>query len=407
VATLLPAEPGAPAFDPADPGLHRDPAPLYRYLRERAPALELADGTWVVTRHADVAALLRSRAISSAQIGGDPGGPAATLAENGRHLIVTADGPVHARRRGAVAHRFASHPVAALRPAVEAHVAHRLDELAAAIERDGVADLVTLVSGRVPMDTLCSLVGLPPESAPGLRRWTTGFVDGLDPWADDAAAERAGRALDDLVAFLTPLVAARRATPRDDVMSTLAGAAQLSPDEQLHNTVLFLNAGLDTSGDLLANAVARLLEAPGAWAYLVADPAGRARAVGEEVARYDSPVQFSMRRTVESVDVGGTRLPAGRPMLLGLGAANRDPAVFPRPDEFVVDRDDRRHLAFGAGAHLCLGAPVARLEVAVTLRELARRFPALRLAGEAGWRPRLAFRGRATVPVTSPPPRAS
>jgi cytochrome P450 len=152
--------------------------------------------------------------------------------------------------------------------------------------------------------------------------------------------------------------------------------------------------------------VARLLETPGAWAYLVADPAGRAPAVGEEVARYDSPVQFSMRRTVASVDVGGMTVPAGRPMLLGLGAANRDPAVFRRPDAFVVDRDDRRHLAFGAGAHLCLGAPVARLEVAVTLRELARRFPTLRLAGEARWRPRLAFRGRATVPVTSLPPNA-
>jgi len=98
--------------------------------------------------------------------------------------------------------------------------------------------------------------------------------------------------------------------------------------------------------------------------------------------------------------VAGTTIPAGRPMLLGLGSANRDPVLFDDPDTFRVDRGDRRHLAFGGGAHLCLGAPVARLEVAVTLRELARRFPTLRLAGEAAWRPRLAFRGRAAVPVT-------
>ena len=391
-----------PRFDPTDPALHRDPAPLYRYLRERAPALELADGTWIVTRHADVAGLLRSRAISSAQIGGDPGGPAATLAENGRNLILASDPPVHTRRRGAVAPRFASHPVERLRPAVEAHVAHRLDDLAAVLAADpeGIADIVPLVCGRIPMDTLCSLLGLPPEAAPDLRRWTTALVDGLDPWAGDEAAAQAGRALDEVVAFLAPQVDARRTAPRDDLMSVLATAPDLSPDEQLHNTVLFLNAGLDTSGDLLANAVARLLETPGAWEHLVADPDGRAAAVGEEVARFDSPVQFSMRRTVEAVDVAGITIPAGRPMLLGLGSANRDPAMFADPDGFVVDRDDRRHLAFGGGAHLCLGAPVARLEVAVTLRELARRFPTLRLAAEAPWRPRLAFRGRARVPVT-------
>ena len=267
MGTLIPrAAADVPTFDPADPTLHRDPAPLYRYLRERA-ALRLADGTWVVTRHADVAALLRSRAISSAQVGGDPGGPAATLAENGRHLILASDPPVHTRRRGAVAHRFASHPVEALRPAVEAHVARRLDDLAAALERGGgPVDLVPLVSQRVPMDTLATLLGLPPEAAGDLRRWTTAFVDGLDPWAGGDAAARAGRALDDLVAFLAPVVAARRAAPGDDLVSTLATAPALSPDEQLHNTVLFLNAGLDTSGDLLANTVARLLETPGAWA---------------------------------------------------------------------------------------------------------------------------------------------
>ena len=394
------ARPDVPAFDPTDPALHRDPAPLYRYLRAEAPALELADGTWVVTRHADVARLLRSRAISSAQIGGDPGGPAATLAENGKHLILASDPPVHTRRRGAVAHRFASHPVESLRPAVEVHVARRLDDLARALDRNGEADLVGLLCAPVPMDTLCSLLGLPAAAAPDLRRWTTALVDGLDPWADGAAADRAGRALDEVVAYLGPVVDARRRSPRDDLISVLASAPDLTPDEQLHNTVLFLNAGLDTSGDLLANAVARLLETPGAWDHLVAAPEERSAPVGEEVARYDSPVQFSMRRTVDAVEVAGVTVPPGRPMLLGLGAANRDPEVFADPDTFDVDRADRRHLAFGGGAHLCLGAPVARLEVAVTLRELARRFPTLRLAGEAPWRPRLAFRGRAEVPVT-------
>ncbi len=125
--------------------------------------------------------------------------------------------------------------------------------------------------------------------------------------------------------------------------------------------------------------------------------------MGEEVARFDSPVQFAMRRTVGRIAVAGVDIPAGRPMLLGLAAANRDPAVFSDPDTFDVARNDRRHLAFGGGAHLCLGAPIARLEVSVALRELARRFPRLRLAGDATWRPRLMFRGRAVVPVTLAP----
>ena len=106
-----------------------------------------------------------------------------------------------------------------------------------------------------------------------------------------------------------------------------------------------------------------------------------------------------MRRTVGPVEVAGTVIPAGRPMLLGLGAANRDPAVFDDPDTFDIGRNDRRHVAFGGGAHLCLGAPIARLEVTVALRELATRFPRLRLAGDSTWRSRLAFRGRAVLPV--------
>ena len=151
----------APAFDPTDPALHRDPAPLYTFLRERAPALELADGTWIVSRHADVAGLLRSRAISSAQIGGDAGGPAATLAENGKHLILASDPPVHTRRRGAVAHRFTARPVEALAPAVETHVDHRLDQLAVVLDPDRRTDLVATYCARLPMDTLCTLLGLP------------------------------------------------------------------------------------------------------------------------------------------------------------------------------------------------------------------------------------------------------
>jgi cytochrome P450 len=392
---------GAPAFDPSDPALQADPFGLYRWLREHAPAVELADGTWLVTRHADVSALLRSRSISSAQVGGDPGAPVAELAGNGRNLMIASDPPVHTRRRGAVAPRFTVHPVQALGPDVEHHVAHRLDDVVAALRTDGAVDLVPAFCSRIPMDTLCSLLGLPLADEPRLRRWTTDLIDGLDPWAGPDAATRAGAALGEICPYLDGFLADRRRHPADDLLTALATAPDLDPDEQLHNTVLFLNAGLDTSGDLLANAIGRLLEVPGAWAALVADPERIAPLAVEEAARFDSPVQLAMRRTIRPVTVGDVVVPEGRPMLLGLGAANRDAAAFDEPDRFVVDRDARRHVAFGGGPHLCLGAPIARLEVTTALTALARRLPGLASAGEPAWRPRLAFRGRASLVVTA------
>ncbi|MCU1486359.1 MAG: cytochrome [Actinomycetia bacterium] len=384
-----------------DPALQADPFPLYRRLREESPVVELDDGTWLVTRHADVSALLRNRSISSAQVGGDPGGPVAELEVNGRNLMIASDPPVHTRRRGAVAPRFTVQPVQALRPAIEAHVAHRLDEVVARLAADGEVDLVPTFCARIPMDTLCSLLGLPLEDEDRLRRWTTDLIDGVDPWAGPDAAVRAGAALAEVCPYLDRFLAERRRTPTDDLLSTLATAPDLTPDEQLHNAVLFLNAGLDTSGDLVANALGLLLDTPGAWAALVADPERIAPMAVEEAARFDSPVQVSMRRTIDPVTVGHVVIPRGRPLLLGLGAANRDPEVFDEPDRFVVERDDRRHVAFGGGAHLCLGAPIARLEVATALVALARRLPDLARVGESGWRPRLAFRGRASLVVTA------
>jgi unspecific monooxygenase len=390
---------GGPSFDPNDLALQANPYDLYRWLREQAPVVELNDGTWLVSRHADVVSLLRSRSISSAQIGGDTGAPVGEMAENGRHLMLASDPPVHTRRRGAVAGRFTTHPVQALRPTVEAHVAHRVDEVVACLADQGSADLVPLLCNRVPMDTLCSLLGLPLADAELLRGWTSDLVDGLDPWADIDAAGRAGAALAEVTAYLAEFLAARRRQPANDLLTVLASAPQLTPDEQLHNTVLFLNAGLDTSGDLLANALALLLEHPAAWKALVHDPEQLAPAAVEEAARFDSPVQLAMRRTIEAIDIGGGRLPAGQPVLLGLGAANRDPAVFDKPDRFDLERDARRHVAFGGGAHLCLGAPIARLEVTAAIQAIAIGLPTIRLAGEATWRPRLMFRGRSSVPV--------
>jgi cytochrome P450 len=383
-------------FDPHDGALHADPYPLWAALRESQPYAELPDGAWLVTRHDGVSRLLRSRAISSVQVGGSAGAPVAQLAENGRHLMLASDAPVHARRRGAIAHRFSSAPVRTLAPLVAEHVEHRLGEVAPLLADGEVVDLVASLCNRLPMDTMCSLLGLPLADEQLLRGWTTALVDGLDPWAGPDAAIGAGAALDQVIPYLQNELAARRGQPQDDLLTALAMAPDLDADERVHNAVLLLNAGLDTSGDLLANALGLLLEQPDWWRSLVADPDGMAPLVTEEAARFDSPVQLAMRRTVETID----GIPADRGVLLGLGSANRDPAAFAAPDRFDPLRSERRHLAFGGGAHLCLGAPVARLEVTTALACLARRLPTLALVGPATWRPRLMFRGRATLVVS-------
>ena len=240
------------------------------------------------------------------------------------------------------------------------------------------------------MDTLCSLLGLPPEAAPDLRRWTTALVDGLDPWADGAAADRAAGPS---TRSSPPgaRVEACRADPRDHLMSVLATAPDLTPEEQLHNTVLFLNAGLDTSGDLLANAVARLLEMPGARDASRRRPLGSSAPVGEEVARYDSPVQFSMRRTVDPVEVAGSSVPpdvrccSGWALPTAIPSVRRPRHVRRRPGRPPPPRVRRWRPPVPGRPGRPAGGGGDPLR-------LARRFPTLRLAGEAPWRPRLAFR---------------
>ncbi len=411
---------GRLVIDPTDPALRHDPAPVFRRWRDQQPGWQAPDGAVVVARHGDVDGLLRSRAISSAQPGGEAGAPAAALAEHGRWVMIASDPPEHGRRRGAVAPAFASAPVEAQRQTIVDHVDDLLDRL----DPGQPIDLVAAVTSRLPVLVLASLLGFDPADADRVRAWTAAFTDGLEPWADPAAAARAGRALQEMGTYLSGLLADRRRSPGADLLSTLATTADLSPPEALQNGLLLINAGLDTSGDLLANTVATLHRHPAQWRAVCADPPALAPAAVEEVLRTESPVQFAMRRTVGPVPVSGApglepptgatagpatvTLAEGTPVLLALGAANRDPEAFDDPDRFDLDRftgarPHARVLAFGGGAHLCLGAPLARLEGAVALQRLAERFPTLEVVGPTPWRPRIFFRGVSHLPVVLSP----
>ena len=401
----------APLFDPAAPAVVADPYPAYAALRDAGPAWRSPAGFWIVARHADVTRLLRERRLSSSQPGGEPGAPVGALAEHGRWVMVASDPPDHARRRGAVQPEFASAAIASIAPAIEHHVAARLDALDALQGSSTdlgpagprVVDLVEAVTAHVPVLTITALLGLPSADATRIRTWTADFTDGLEPWGDAAAEERAGAALDAMTAYLSPHLAARSADPGDDLLSVLTASEDLSADEKLQNGLLLLNAGLDTSSDLLANLLAELAVRPDDWTRLRDDPDRWVHAAVEEGMRHESPVQFTMRRTIEPVELDGVTIPAAEPVLLAVGSANRDPAAFADPDSFDLDRFDRdpklRQVGFGGGAHLCLGAPLARLEAVAVLRAMVARYSSISLTAPAPWRPRVFFRGRAAVPV--------
>ncbi len=399
---LAPESTDMPLFDPTDPGLAQNPYPAYARLRADGPAWRSAHGYWIVARHDEVSRLLRSRVLSSAQPGGEPGAPVGTLAEHGRWVMIASDPPDHGRRRGAVQPAFAAAAMAALGPRIEHHVRDCFDQIARERTVGETFDFVAEVASVIPVLTIAELLGLPVEDAPQIRAWTAAFTDGLEPWADEAAADRAGAALAEMSAYLEPVLAARSSQPADDLLSVLATSTDLGPEEKLQNGLLLLNAGLDTSTDLLGNLVAALAARPDTWAEVVADPHHWVPAAVEETMRFESPVQFSMRRTIGEVELGeagaSVTIPAGEAVLLGLGSANRDPDAHPDPEHFDPHRPGR-HMGFGGGAHLCLGAPLARLEAVAVLTELATRSPKLELAGPAPWRPRVFFRGHDTVPL--------
>jgi cytochrome P450 len=384
-------------LDPFDASTQQNPFAAYRSMRRHHPVLHLPDGTAVVSRHADVVDLLRAGTLSSTQEAGAAGAPVASLARHSRSVMVAADPPVHTRRREAVAPSLTPQALGGVGEGVDRHVA----DLVAALPTTGTVDLAREVTSRVPTRTLLSLLGLDHAEEGAVRTWTTDFSDGISPWAGPDGEESAGRALTSLADHLEPLLEARRRSPTTDLLSRLACDPTLEGDEPLQQAVLLCTAGIDTAADLLASAVAAVAADPALWAATVADRT-LVPAIVEETLRCESPVQFLMRRVAEPCTVAEHRLEPGTPVLLAIGAANRDETVFTDAERFDparVRRGERRHLAFGSGAHRCLGAPLARIQAAAVLCALADRHPALTLAAPVPVRPRLFFRGPAEVLV--------
>ncbi|MFF1276114.1 cytochrome P450 [Streptomyces marokkonensis] len=393
----------APTLEELAPRGHdlaADPFPVLAALRAEGPVHRVhvpgsGDAWLVVTWEAVRAALTDPRLRNDIRhsAGWETDGGHAV----GRNMLQS-DPPDHTRLRRLVAGRFTEGRIAVLRPGIEAVARELLDRL----PRTGTADLVGGYALPLPVTVICDLLGVPVADRAAFHTWSNELVV---PTGEEAAAASAAA----LTGYLTELVAEKTRSPDDSLLGDLTtnagppdAGARLTPEELLGMAFLLLVAGHETTVDLISATVHSLLTHPDQLALLRADPDLTGAAV-EESLRFNSPVHAgAFRFAAEPLELAGTRVAAGDAVLVSLAAASRDPLAFPDPDRFDVTRRPRGHLAFGHGAHHCLGAPLARAEAAVALRLLLERHPGLALAtGPAAltWRTSTLLRGLTALPV--------
>lgn len=392
-------------FDPADPGFLADPYPVFAALRERAPVHDHPLlGYPVAVSHAACSEVLRHRELGRIWADVEPAARFGAVNLLHRNSLLEREGEPHDRLRRQVAGAFARGHVARLGPWVRELADRMVGALADRIAAEGSADLIGGLAAELPVEVIAELLGVPEPTRSRMRGWSNAIVTIYEPATGPGAdARRAGaeRAAAEFVEALRELVAHRRTHPGDDLVSDLLAGGDSGPadeDELVGTAALLLMAGHEATVNVLGNGVLALLRHPDQWRRLVADPGLTATAV-EELIRYDPPLQLFERTAVVDTAVAGHPVPAGTKIGALLGAAARDPAAVDRPDELDVGRTRNPHLGFGAGVHYCLGAQLARLEVAAALDALRTRLPGLVLAAEPPRRPDFVMRGLAELRV--------
>jgi cytochrome P450 len=394
-------EPPAERFPMLDPRTLADPFPLYRRMREEAPVYWSGQlRAWVLTRYRDAVAVLRDAQTFSSQIAFSR-----TASEEQQRALeptrywfgqwfLFKDPPDHARMRGLVQKTFTPRVVESMRPRVEALVEQLLDQAAARGQLDLIADL----GAPLPVAVITAMLGADPRDSGRLRAWSDDLA--LVGAADYDSQLRIQRGLLGLTDYFRPLL---ESPPPGSLLAALAAARDetgvLSPDEVLSTAALLMFAGHETTTNLLGNAVLTLLQRPEQWELLRANP-GLVEGAVEETLRFCGPSKGMLRRATRDCTVGGTEVRAGQNVLAAFGAANRDPEQFSDPERFDITRADSRHIAFGYGAHFCLGAALARMEAQVALAALARRLVRPRLLDEQpAWRMHVIVHGLRRLPI--------
>ena len=391
----------ADTFDLAHlpPGFHEDPYPIYAALRTHAPRKRLPNGSLFLTRYDDCLQAYRDPAFSAdkRQEFAPKFGPT-PLYDHHTTSLVFNDPPLHTRVRRLIAGALTPRAIAAMEPGLIATVDHLLDALA----ENPAPDLIEDFAAAIPIEIIGNLLDIPTADRSPLRAWSLAILGALEPTLTPAQHAMGNQAVSDFLAYLKTLVAHRTAHPGDpatDVLTRLIqgeGTERLTAPELLHNCIFLLNAGHETTTNLIGNALVTLLANPVEKHRLIADPT-LARAAIEEVLRYESSNQLGNRVTTVSTTIGPELVPAGTFITIVIGAANRDPAQFQDPDRFDVARTPNRHLAFGTGIHACAGMTLARLEGQIALTRFLARYPAYTLATAPTRGNRIRFRGYTSI----------
>ncbi len=388
------------------PGFVDDPFPVYDALLRHAPVLAQPDGSVLICRHGDLDRIYRDtglfRSDKTAIFGPkfDIGTP---LYTHHTTSLVFSDPPLHTRVRRIMTAALTPRALARMEPGLIAVVDTLLDGLAG--RGPGPVDLIEDYAARIPIQIIGNLLDVPMDERDPLRGWSLAILGALEPTLSPAQLARGQHAVREFETYLTDLIARRRARPGDpetDVLTRLirgdGEGGQLSEVELIQNCIFILNAGHETTTNLIGNGLALLHDHPEQRARLLGDPGLIAPAV-EEVLRVRSPNQMGNRETTAEVEIGGVRIAAGTNLHLCIGAANRDPEVFEAPERFDISRSPNRHLAFAGGPHVCVGLTLARMEGRIAISRFLDRFPAYRIRDGRVPGGRIRFRGYAALPA--------
>jgi cytochrome P450 len=388
---------------------YADPYPTYRALRENEPVKRMPNGSWFLTRYDDLVSAYKSTKLFSSDKRKEffPKYGASLLYEHHTSSLVFNDPPAHTRVRRLIMGALSPRAIQSMEPDLIALVDRLLGSIAAKSE----VDLIDDFASAIPIEVIGNLLDVPQDEREPLRNWSLAILGALEPVIPAEVFAHGNKAVQEFLSYLEILVARRRAKPGNperDVLTRLIqgeengedNGERLTEKELLHNCIFLLNAGHETTTNLIGNGLVALSGNPAQKQRLIEHP-GLIKTAVEEILRFESSNQLGNRMTSEQVELGGLTLPAGTPVTLCIGAANRDPAQFKDPESLDIGRAPNRHLAFGTGAHQCAGMALARLEGAIAISRFLARFPDYALNGAPVRGGRVRFRGFLSVPCTA------
>ena len=379
-----------------------DPYPWYAQLRRQSPVHQLSEQSFFLSRYDDVIAAYRDpRTSSDKQAEFSPKFGDSPLLEHHTTSLVFNDPPLHTRVRRLIMGALNQRAIKKMEQGLIQLIEGLLDN----IENQDSVDMIGDFAARIPIEVIGNLLDIPRDERNPLRGWSLAILSALEPIPDPNVLKTGNQAVNEFRDYLRILVSDRRQNPGDptvDVLTRLIqgeqGGEKLTEAELLHNCIFLLNAGHETTTNLIGNGLHALISHRDQLERLAAEPALGNSAV-EELLRFESPLQLNNRLTTEPMMIGKTTIPKGTFLTLGVGAANRDPDQFNQPDRLDIGRSPNNHVAFGQGHHACSGMNVARLEGRIAFSALVRRFPSIDLKGCPERDPRIRFRGFRKLPV--------